>query len=145
MKNNILFSLFLLSAMGLIAACSTSEPRSENTFDDNPYQSERPADTVRDDSDNYRSLADYLQRIPGINVSGSGAGTTVNIRGASSFMASTEPLYVIDGTAVGTNYSSVNSMLNIRDIDNVRVLKGSDASMYGVRGANGVILITTKR
>lgn len=135
--------LFLVSAFILMAACSASE----NTV--RPHEIElhsgSTTNMVTDDRDYYRTLADYLQRMPGVYVSGPQYNQMVLIRGVSSFNSEIEPLYVIDGTSVGTNYNAVNNMLNVRDIANVRVLKGSDASIYGVRGANGVIVITTKR
>ena len=104
-----------------------------------------PDGAVTDDMEYFRSLADFLYRIPGVTVSGPSSNPTVTIRGISSFNAGIEPLYVVDGQPVGSNYTQVNNMLNVRDIAHVRVLKGSEASYYGVRGGNGVILITTKR
>lgn len=104
-----------------------------------------PDGAVTDEMEYFRSLADFLYRIPGVTVSGPSSNPTVTIRGISSFNAGIEPLYVVDGQPVGSSYTQVNNMLNVRDIAHVRVLKGSEASYYGVRGGNGVILITTKR
>ena len=78
-----------------------------------------------------------------------GAGTTIRIRGSRSINADNEPLYVIDGvidandaTSVG---ASVLNTLNMDDIASIEVLKDVSATaIYGSRGANGVILITTK-
>jgi TonB-dependent SusC/RagA subfamily outer membrane receptor len=136
--------LFLCSFLFLMAACATSENTTSGSQDFDLHAGSA-VNTVTDDRDYYRSLADYLQRVPGVYVSGPQNNQMVLIRGVSSFNSEIEPLYVIDGTSVGTNYNTVNNMLNVRDIDNVRVLKGSDAAIYGVRGANGVIVITTKR
>lgn len=70
----------------------------------------------------------------------SGQGT-IQIRGASSINAGNGPLYVIDGIT-SENADFINPM----DIENVQILKdASSASIYGARGANGVIIITTKR
>lgn len=90
------------------------------------------------------SLADYLQRIPGVEVLGSGGNITVKVRGTSSFMASTQPLYVLDGVQAGSDYHNVARMVNMYEVSSIRVLKGPDASIYGVQGGNGVILIETK-
>jgi len=68
-------------------------------------------------------------------------GSTVNIRGPSSFVSNNEPLVVLDGIAVGT-FSEANTIVNVRNLKTVRVLK--TASEWGVRGSNGVILLTTK-
>jgi TonB-linked SusC/RagA family outer membrane protein len=82
-----------------------------------------------------------------------GGGISVNIRGISS-LNRTQPLYVIDGVQIQAsedvsygNSSSANPLsgLNPEDIDNIQVLQGPSATaIYGSRGTNGVILITTK-
>ncbi|MFH5883033.1 TonB-dependent receptor plug domain-containing protein [Halalkalibaculum sp. DA3122] len=91
------------------------------------------------------SLADYLRRVPGVNVQGSGNNVQIIIRGINTFRGSTAPLFYIDQTRVGRSYSRVNSMVNMHDVDNIKVVKGVEASAYGVEGANGVIIINTKR
>ena len=118
------------------------------------------------------SLEQGLQgRIAGVHVtnnsSAPGGGMSIKIRGVTSILNGSEPLYVIDGFPVtgqsqfstsagrgiegttGANYT-VNqnplAALNPSDIESIEVLKdASAAAIYGVRGANGVILITTKR
>ena len=105
----------------------------------------RPEGSISDDMNYFRSLADYLQNVPGVNVQGSGNNAYVTIRGISSFNATNEPLYVIDGNSVGNSYTEANNIVSPTDIDYVQVLKGPEASLYGVRGANGVILIVTKK
>lgn len=91
------------------------------------------------------SLADYLRRVPGVNVQGSGNNVRILIRGVNTFRGGTDPLFYIDQTRVGRSYSQVNSMINMNDVDNIKVVKGVEASAYGVEGANGVIIINTKR
>ncbi len=85
-----------------------------------------------------------------------GAGINIQIRGANSFSTSTEPLYVIDGVpfntgeAPGTDFATkqTNNPLNLinpRDVLSIEVLKDASATaIYGSRGANGVVMITTK-
>ncbi|MBP3538198.1 MAG: TonB-dependent receptor [Muribaculaceae bacterium] len=70
-----------------------------------------------------------------------GGGMTVRVRGTTSFNGSNEPLYVVDGVPVdNVNFLSPN------DIENMQILKdASSAAIYGSRGANGVVLITTKQ
>lgn len=71
-----------------------------------------------------------------------GAGTSVRIRGTRSISATNEPLYVVDGVLDAVN--SLND-LNPSDIESIQVLKdASSTAIYGSRGSNGVILITTK-
>lgn len=104
-------------------------------------------------------------KLSGVNITlGSGrpgASSTVRIRGGTSISASNAPLYVVDGVPVGFSggsYQRSNSdrmtrsannplnILNPNDIESIDVLKdASAAAIYGSRGANGVILITTKK
>ena len=75
-----------------------------------------------------------------------GAYAKFIVDGASgSFMSGTDPLFVVNGRVIGTDYSFVYTMVNPLDVTSVSVLKGADASIYGSRGANGVILIRTKK
>lgn len=83
---------------------------------------------------------------PGVQVtSGSGqpgSGTAVAIRGFGSINASSTPLYVVDGIP----YDGVISAINPDDIASISILKDASASvLYGARGANGVVLINTKK
>ncbi len=94
---------------------------------------------VDENMQTYSSVFDMMQgRIPGVVVN----GNDVQIRGPSSFYGSTQPLYLIDN--VPTDAGAVAS-LNPADIERIEVLKGPSAAIYGVRGANGVIAIFTKR
>lgn len=91
------------------------------------------------------------------NISGQpGAGTSIRIRGTSSVMGTNEPLYVIDGIPVingGASSGAMNTpplnpmaLMNPNDVESIEVLKDASATaIYGARGANGVILVTTKR
>lgn len=81
-----------------------------------------------------------------------GASTTIRIRGGNSIQGDNEPLYVIDGipfknAGVSTGSAfNVLSTLNPADIESINILKdASSTAIYGSRGANGVVIITTKR
>ena len=70
-----------------------------------------------------------------------GGGTAIRIRGTGSVNASNEPLYVIDGFPTG-NLNSINPS----DIESIEILKDASATaIYGSRGSNGVVMVTTKR
>lgn len=72
-----------------------------------------------------------------------GAGTVIRVRGGNSITGSNEPLWVVDGIVVGTNFDLNN--INANDIESLEVLKdASSIAIYGSRGANGVVLVTTK-
>jgi TonB-linked SusC/RagA family outer membrane protein len=100
------------------------------------------------------------------NAGGPGSSTSVHIRGITSLSLSNEPLYVIDGVAIsgdatnqstsgrsqgiaannGENAPSPLTFLNPADIESIDVLKDASATaIYGSRGSNGVIIISTKR
>lgn len=113
------------------------------------------------------SPTDMIQgRIPGVNITTNGgepgAGVSVRVRGANSIRSGQEPLYVIDGiplditdaqpagaSTAGVGSSSAKNPLNFLnpdDIESIDVLKDASATaIYGSRGANGVVIVTTKK
>lgn len=138
--SNILSIIVLLL---IWQACSSSDKVREDQA--STVTEERNIGEIKNTgSHELRELSDYLVQISGVSVTGTGAGTQVRIRGTSSFLGGNEPLYVMDGRIMGQSYSSVSFLRGI-DIDSVRVLKGTDASAYGSRGANGVVIIATKK
>lgn len=105
----------------------------------------------------------FQGRTPGVTVTPSsgepGAAATINIRGTSAIRGNQQPLYIVDGIPLdggGTTISSAGaegtttaknplSFINPNDIESISILKdASSAAIYGARGANGVIIITTK-
>lgn len=109
------------------------------------------ASTVSSKTIEGRPNASFVQtlqaQVPGLNIStGSGqpgsSNTSVILRGIGSINGNVEPLFVIDGVPMGSaNFRSINP----NDIENITVLKDAGAtSIYGNRGANGVIVVTTK-
>ncbi len=82
-----------------------------------------------------------------------GAGIAILVRGRGTITAGSDPLYVVDGVPISDNSSDgpgfkVNPLnaINVNDIESVDILKDASASaIYGSRGANGVVIITTKR
>jgi len=125
--------------VGIIAACAhggTAPPPSPSTV--TSEELERPSAV---------SLEQLLAgRVSGVIVtSAPGGGITVRIGGPSSFSLSQEPLYVVDGVPIEVGSSGTLSWLNPQDVASIEVLKyGGDTAIYGVRGANGVIVIKTK-
>lgn len=94
------------------------------------------------------NFAQALQAaVPGISIGQNGGGAegndlSIRIRGRNSITASTTPLIILDGVP----YSGSISDINPADIESINVLKdASSAAIYGSRGSNGVILLTTKR
>ena len=94
----------------------------------------------------FNSLDGLRGKVAGVNIftnSGAPSGSNrVIIRGTGSLNASTDPLFIVDGVAVedGINF------LNPNDIESIEVLKDASATaIYGARGANGVVMVTTSR
>lgn len=111
-------------------------------------------------------LLNLSAKSPGVQVTGSANGVDgtprVLIRGVTSLSADNQPLYVLDGLPLLSNRSLSESLftsssgnddfgnplsdINPNDIENISILKGASATaLYGARGANGVIMITTKK
>ena len=89
----------------------------------------------------------FAGRFPGVTVTpAAGGGLQIRIRGGTnSFYSSNEPLYIVDDTPLPANTGGI-VFLNPYDIEKIEVLKNpADIGLYGIRGANGVIKITTMR
>ena len=108
------------------------------------------AQTIKSEQIEKRTVANVTKALDGLaagiqTTSGSGqpgAGASVIIRGFGSLNASTSPLYVVDGVP----YDGSISALNPNDIESMTVIKDASAgALYGARGANGVVIVTTKR
>jgi len=92
-------------------------------------------------------------QIPGVQISTTtgtpGGGTSIKIRGSGSIGAGDNPLFVVDGYPISNTSGQVSNPLNVinpNDIESVTVLKdASSTAIYGSRGSNGVIVITTKQ
>ena len=92
----------------------------------------------RIDATRFLSIYDLIRdQLPGVRVS---SDNKITIRGVNSLISAQDPLFVVDGNVV----SSIDYILPV-DVDKISVLKGSETSIYGSRGANGVILIRTKK
>ena len=126
-------SLLLCSALSLHACSSATRAGS--------------LDEEKATNANGRSVEElFAGRFPGVEVSRvPSGGITVRIRGASTFLGSTEPLYIIDGARVQSGPGGL-LFLDPGDIEKIEVLKDiGSTSIYGSEGANGVVIITTKR
>ena len=138
-------TLSIVSGLVLLA-CARPAPQSDpmpRAAPPNPAPNE--VNTSEDARQGAKSIDQILQgRISGVNVySAPGGGIVVRFTGAGSFYSSEEPLFVIDGIATEVQRGTLR-WLSPHDIESIRALKGPDAAIYGVRGANGVIVIKTK-
>jgi TonB-dependent SusC/RagA subfamily outer membrane receptor len=132
--------------LGLVVGCG---PRAANA----PRPSPSTNSTVTSEEIQRHAASDepiekVLQgRVAGVTVSRApDGGISVRIRGATSIYGNNEPLYVIDGIPIQPGPNGSLTGINPYDIESIQVLKDpADTAMYGARGANGVILIKTKR
>ena len=127
--------------VGLAAGCASGNTRREPVGG--------PTATAADiEHSGSRPIEDVLQaKAPGVLVTrAADGGIAVQIRGVSSFYSSNEPLYVIDGVPMRAGPGGGLTGVNPYDIESIEVLKNpQDTGIYGIRGANGVIVIKTKR
>jgi TonB-dependent starch-binding outer membrane protein SusC len=134
-------------AASLLAACArASDPATA------PAPAARPDVPTVSAAEIQQSSGDPIEKLlmnksPGVWVGRAADGSlAVRIRGGSSISGNNEPLYVLDGVPIQAGPGGSLSGLNPYDIASIKVLKdAADLTMYGSRGANGVIVIKTKR
>ena len=132
----------------LLAGCS--QAGSGTTQTPAPARSESGQGATANDisqSPNQPIEQQLMARFPGVVIGRTSAGDlTVRIRGGSPTLGgNTAPLYIVDGVPFAPSTDGGLSGINPRDVASIRVLKdATDLTMYGSRGANGVIVIKTK-
>lgn len=95
--------------------------------------------TIDQNSSSYNDMVEYLKgRVAGVTVMADG----IRIRGVNSINSGLDPLILQDGVEIG--FSTLKT-ISPREVTSVEVLKGPDASIYGVRGANGVIILHMRK
>ncbi len=130
-------------ALFLVSACAVNN-QATNGGKVNRNSNTNATSTAQTDVP--QTLLEYLRRVPGVQVSGTENNPTILVRNSFSIQpGSDRPLFVVDGTPVGNEYSQVASMVAVNDIKSITVLKDvASTSAYGIRGAAGVIVIRTK-
>lgn len=146
MRPGFLRALFLAIVPTVVAGCASRSgggpnpsPREESTVTSEDIDRQGATD---------QPLEKVLQgRIAGVTVARAADGSiAVRIRGSLSIHGSNEPLYVLDGMPIQPGPSGSLTGINPSDIESIKVLKDpAETALYGSRGANGVILIKTKR
>ena len=146
-----------LALIVLLAGCGTSKSTSQADSESEEevaigYGTQKKKNVTgsvssldREDIDDAQAihLAELLEgRVAGVTVHRTPGGFSVRIRGRSSIYGSNEPLYVVDGLPLAFGPVAINPA----DIESIEVLKdAASTAIYGSRGANGVVLITTIR
>jgi hypothetical protein len=135
MKKYIVLLTAIL-CLSIITACSSSENATE--------RSSRFGDTV-DVERSMVTLDTYLNRLSGVRVRGSGRNADVRISGYEASSVDSRPLFIVDGTRVGRDFGMVYDMVNMADVENIRVLRSPRATqLYGGEGGAGAIVITMR-
>lgn len=139
--------ILLAAGLGAFATgCGSSQRATETAPPPSPEANEVTSDDIERAPG--QSIEEHLRgRVAGVTVTrSSDGGIAVRIRGGTSIYGSNEPLYVLDGVAITPGPGGSLSGVDPYDIESIRVLKDpADTAMYGMRGANGVIVIKTKR
>jgi outer membrane receptor protein involved in Fe transport len=137
------FCCLLLFA--LLAGCGSAQQLSQRVNEDGAPRERKIPNTNKVDVNTAESgldLTTYLRRIPGVQITGSGERATIQIRGNASAGAEYRPLYVVNGTVLGNDYSTVYTSIDPNEIESVQVLKTpAETSRYGSQGSSGVIYI----
>lgn len=123
----------------LLLVCACGSSRQANLTDDvrraSDYETNSIGRVDMKNAETYTNIYDYLRgRVPGVEI----VGTSIRIRGIST-TGNTDALIILDGMEV-SDISDLNPM----DVKSVEVLKDAASTMYGMRGANGVVIIKTK-
>ena len=91
------------------------------------------------------SLTNQLRRFPGVQITGNDSNAKISIRGINSMFNQQGPLFYINNSPVGNDYSLIYNMVDPNDIKTIKVLKEpTELQRYGFRGSNGVIIIKLK-
>lgn len=140
-------TLIILCSLLAFIACGTSKQSVNNGTAVNIGYGEQEKDQMTTSvskikntrqSESYSTIFEMIQgKCPGVQVN----GERILIRGIGTNSDATDPLYIVDGVQV-SSISSIDPIM----VDSIEVLKdAASASIYGTQGANGVILITTKK
>jgi TonB-dependent SusC/RagA subfamily outer membrane receptor len=141
MRSSLLRAALSLPVLVGLAGCASTNTNSEPVT--------HPSVSSQDLEENTgEPIEKTLQaKVPGVVISRTAdGGIAVQIRGAGSFYSSDQPLYVIDEVPMTPGPGGALIGVNPHDIESITVLKNpADTGVYGMRGANGVIVITTKK
>ncbi len=161
-SRSVLYVSIVLLSTSLAAGCASAPPAggsdAQAASDDSVhvgYGTQDPDELTgsvssvraRDLNREVTSFEDLVQGMAGVHVvHHPDGGISLQIRGTPSFSGSTEPLYVINGQIMNGPTGSALLGVNPRDVTRIDVLKDAGSTaIYGSRGANGVVVITTVR
>lgn len=128
-------------AFFLVAGCASSEQTRERAGSPNVLTEDELDDQP------VRRIEEMLRgQVAGVRVYERGGSLAIQIRGTSSIIGDGDPLFIVDGLPLEPGRGGVLDGISPQDVESISVLKNaSDTAIYGARGANGVIVITTRR
>ena len=149
-RNRALPSLGRVAGCTLVVALQACRPLSPRPEPPAPHavSSSDASMSHQEQNQAYSRIEELIEgRAPGVQVLRRSDGTfSLRIRGVSSPASSNEPLIVIDGASATGPSSRALGSLNPQDVQRIEVLKdAASTAFYGMRGANGVIVITTRQ
>ena len=131
----------VLALFVLVSACASGNPRGSP-------QEQKSTLTADDIANNPNEPIEKVlqKKVPGVLVTRTDDGSiAINIRGNHSFTGDDAPLYVLDGMPFQPGAGGALTGIDPYSIESIKVLRGGDAVLYGIRGMNGVIEITMKK
>jgi outer membrane receptor for ferrienterochelin and colicin len=127
--------LFLIS-VSILGACTSTENVQTENFERDPDITEIQS---------HLTILDHLKRVSGLNITERGSEVFVSMRGVHTINSENNVLFVVNGISIGNRYSALENGVDVNDIKDIRVIRGSMGSqLYGSLGANGVVEVTTK-
>ncbi len=143
---SVALAALLLSACASSKTATTAEKDNDRVAATTKTLEQTDANTVEVGAANSIQLVDYLRRIPGLQIHQRGNEINVTVRGVNSLAGNQNPLFVVNRNPVGNSYEEAVMAVDVNDIRTVNVIKGPEGQqMYGMRAANGVVQILTKR
>ncbi len=134
---NLIKSTVIVAMIAFLGSCAAGPSRQDGS-------------SIPKDYSKYTSLGDALRIVGGIQVTGTGNGRLIAVRGGAakgaSMTGNNAPLFVIDGISVGQSYTNAASIVTPDQIESIRVLSGTRAiTRYGQEANAGAIEIRTKK
>lgn len=137
----------LIIGAAFISACGGGNPPETTPAPQSPEKTQNTVSSAAITSSGDIPIEKILaNKVPGVTIGHASDGSlTVRIRGSAGWNPDNQPLYIIDGVTITPGPGGALTGLSPYDIEEIKVLKdAANMSMYGSRGANGVILIKTK-
>jgi hypothetical protein len=134
-------AFFILPFLLILTGCKAAETSANSETRAETEQSMQPEQAV----DPSISLLKQIQRLPGVYVENRSGLVNVYLKREFSFNSDTRVLFVVNDVPIGNDFVDIDSLVNVEDIRNIRVIRSMEASqIYGLRGTHGAIVVQTR-